>query len=389
MKRLIALAAALLVVPSTAAFANTHCNFGGGYAIPTGATISGTFFGSPPTVRIPVQPGNYVPFVNAAGVEQINLVIISPVTGGPSTFPLRTSQLMTFGVPFSFGHGGNSLQLTCGSPDSANFKAVADALDMDFDFDVDGDSDTIGGTATAWDMSNENGQRFDLKYAKGMQLSEGSRTRLVLTGVARYLTVNDTASGLAGGHGNLSALSIGLGAGVQIPVQPNWWLTPRISYAATAASQGIGGDSEILAGTLSSNYRFGGLGRGELTMGNLVGYTQTIRTGITSQKSNDYIKQQNVWFRNGLAYQLPLSGRMLGRQTSLRTSYVFTLGTKDTMAFEQIHEAAISFGFRMRETEQRTGSDLLRVGLLYTHAKNEYFKNADYDSLTLTVGYRF
>lgn len=378
MKRLIALAAAMLAVPlalaPTVAQANSHCDYGGGYVL-------GSVPGSP---TLAFLPGPYIPYIDAAGVERINAITL-----GGSVIPLRTSQLVTLGIPFSVNHGGNPLQLTCGSPDSANFKAIADSLDMDFDFDVDGDSDTIGGAVTAWDMANENGQRFDLKYAKGIQLSEGSRTRLILTGVARYLTVSDAAGGVGGTHGDLNALSIGLGAGVQIPVQKDWWLTPRISWTATSASRGIGGDSEIAAATLSSNVRFAGLGRGELTMGNLVGYTQTIRTGITRQDANNYVKTQNFWFRNGLAYQLPLGGRMLGRQTSLRTSYVFTLGTKDTMAFEQIHEAAISFGFRMRETEQRTGSDLLRVGLLYTHAKNEYFRDADYDSLTLTVGYRF
>jgi hypothetical protein len=317
-------------------------------------------------------------------VPRVNLIVITPA--GPSAIPLPVSQLTTFGVPFSTAYG-SPLQLTCGSPDSANFRAIADALDMDFDFDVSGDSDTIGGAATGWGMANEDGQRFDLKYAKGIQLSEGSRTRLVLTGTTRYLRVNSTgAGGIAGAHGALSAFSAEIGAGVQIPVAHDWWLTPRVSYTATAASQGLAGDNEVVALTLSSNYRFSGIGRGELTMGNLVGYTQTVDTGITS---TDYFKQRNWWFRNGLAYQLPLKGRMFGRQTSVRGSYVFTYGSKDTMAFKQLHEAAINFGFRMRETEQRTGSDLLRVGLLYTHAKNEYFKKADYDSLTLTVGYRF
>lgn len=374
MKRLLALAATMTALsftaPSSTAYANTHCNYGGGLTVndPSGLIPNGTY-------AIVPRPSD--------GVDSIF------VPSGTTGFYLPVTQLTALGIPFSISSGGNPLQLTCGSPDSANFKAIADALDMDFDFDVEGDSDTIGGAATYWDMANENGQRFDLKYAKGMQLSEGSRTRLVLTGTARYLTVADTVGGLAGGHGNLNALSLSVGAGVQIPVQPNWWLTPRISYTATAASRGIGGDNEVAAATLASNYRFAGLGRGEFTMGNLVGYTQTIRTGITAQDSANYIKQQNWWFRNGIAYQLPLGGRMFGRQTSLRTSYVFTQGVKDTMAFKQVHEAAINFGFRMRETEQRAGSDLLRVGLLYTHAKNEYFKNADYDSLTLTVGYRF
>lgn len=370
MKRLVALAAALLAAPL--AHANTHCD------APGGVLIRESTFATLP-------PGLYQTRRSADGRE----VIFVPQPNAPGGgFNIPVAQLSALGIPFEV-QTTTPLQLTCGSPVSANFQSIADALDLDFDFDADGDADTIGGAATVWGVAGEDGQRFDLKYGRGMRLSESSRARLVLTLPVRYLRVNDSDGGIGGVHGGLSALSVGMGVGVQLPAAANWWLTPRVSYTATAASRQLGGDNEILAATVSSNYRFAGLGRGELTMANLVGYTQAIRTGLTAQDRADYFKQRNWWFRNGLAYQLPLGGRMFGRQTSLRTSYVFTLGAKDTMAFEQVHEAAISFGFRMRETEQRTGSDLLRVGLLYTHAKNEYAANADYDALTLTMGYRF
>ncbi|MFD2578300.1 hypothetical protein ACFSTD_06090 [Novosphingobium colocasiae] len=134
-----------------------------------------------------------------------------------------------------------------------------------------------------------------------------------------------------------------------------------------------------MAATVSSNVRLAGFGRGELTMGNMVGYTQTVRAGLSGQDKADYLKQQNFWFRNGLAYQLPLKSRVFGRDTSVRASYVFTLGTKDQLSYRKIHEGAISFGLRMRETEQRTDADLLRVGVMYTHAGNDMMKKADYD----------
>ena len=373
MKKLIAVAATV-VLSVSAAHASTPCDEPGSVTIVNSGNL--------PTL----PPGGNYP------------IVTNPVTGAPSILVnfagiptpvyIRVSQLAVFGIPFSV-NSTSPLQMTCGSPNSANLEAIADGLDMTFDFDVDGDSDTIGGTATAWKMANEDGQRFDLKYAKGIRLAEGSRTRLVITVPARYLRVNDTVGGIAGSHDNLSSLTVGLGVGLQVPVSKNWWLTPRVSYSATAASEQLGGDSEVFAATLASNLRLPVPGRGELTMGNLVGYTTSIRTGLTGQDRGDYFKQQNVWFRNGLAYQLPLKSRMFGRQTSIRTSYVFTLGTKDTLAFKQIHEAAINFGFRLRENEQRTTSDLLRVGLMYTHAKNELFTKANYDSLTMTVGYRF
>lgn len=173
MKRLLALAATMTALsftaPSSTAYANTHCNYGGGVTV--GPSTTGIIYAPPGTYAIVPHPSD--------GADAI-YVAPNPALGITGYY-LRLSQLPILGVPFNVAQGGNPLQLTCGSPDSANFKAIADALDMDFDFDVEGDSDTIGGTATYWDMANENGQRFDLKYAKGMQLSEGSRTRLVLT----------------------------------------------------------------------------------------------------------------------------------------------------------------------------------------------------------------
>lgn len=361
-----------LAIPSVA-FANTACA-----GAPTLTTAGGGGFLPAGSYHVVPRPTDGVPaiFVPAAGAP----------AGG---FYLPVAQLSALGIPFNLQPGGNPFQATCGAPIGATYMTIADSLDMNFDFDASGDTSVLGGSATQWSVANEDGQRAELKYARGFQLSEGSRTRLTITVPMNYVRVGSAKGGIAGAHGGLSAFSTGIAVGVSVPVSANWWLTPRVSYTMTQASDAIGGDGELVAATVSSNVRFAGFGRGELTMGNMVGYTQTVRIGLAGQDKADYFKQQNFWFRNGLAYQLPLKSRMFGRDTSVRASYTFTLGTKDQLSYRKIHEGAISFGLRMRETEQRTDADLLRVGLMYTHASNDILKKADYDSVSAFIGYRF
>lgn len=369
-KRLAALfLAASAVAAATPALANSSC------AGQSTLTTNGGGIIPPGNYQVVPRPTDGVPSI--------------PFNSGGTTFYIPLTQLAALGIPFNIQPGGNPFQFTCGAPAGSTYNAVADALDMDFDFDASGDSSVIGGSISQWGVSNEDGQRAELKYGRSFQLSEGSRTRLTVTVPMNYVRVNKASGGIAGAHGSLSAFSTGLGVGVSVPVSANWWLTPRVSYTMTQASDEIGGDGEVVAATLASNVRFTGFGRGELTMGNMVGYTQTVRIGLAGQDKADYFKQQNFWFRNGLAYQLPFKNRMFGRETSLRTSYTFTFATKDQLSYRKIHEAAISLGLRMREAEQRTDRDLLRVGLMYTHANNDVLKNANYDSGTLFVGYRF
>jgi hypothetical protein len=279
---------------------------------------------------------------------------------------------------------------TVGSPNSLQHSAVSTALDLSsFDFDndpdvdgfaVEGDADTIGGAFTYWGSAGQEGQRYDLRYEKAFRASEGSRARILVTPVLNILHANNV------GTATLGTLSVG----VELPVQPNWLITPRIAYGITDAGPKFGStSSELLTLSASSRYKIAQLGRGDLTIGNMVGWSRTLDLGL-GREPGFYIRENVFTFRNGLAYQLPFKGRMFGgRQGSLRASYTWTKLTDDPQSYEDVHEAAINVGVRLRETAQKSGSELLRVGLIYTHGTNSFSHDFDYDAVTLTVGYRF
>ncbi|WP_189621225.1 hypothetical protein [Novosphingobium colocasiae] len=359
-----------LAIPGVA-FANTSCD--GAQSVTITAPQPFLPAGTYPVVE---RPGDGQPSIAVPGSDQ--QIVYVPV-----------AQLGQLGVPFETNQGGNPFQGTCGVPAGPTFKSIADGLDMDFNFDASGDSNVVGSTISQWDVANESGQRVEVRYGRGIQLSEGSRTRLTIAVPLNYVRVNKSKGGISGAHGNLSSFSGGLAVGLSVPLKPNWWVTPRLAYTITSADSTLGGNGEVVTASLASNLRIDAAGRGEVTLGNMVGHTRSVRTGIADQDKANFFKQQNTWFRNGIAYQLPIKGRALGRDTSIRASYVFTLGTGDKLAYRKIHEASISFGLRMREAEQRTDADLLRLGVLYTHANNEIVHKAGYDSVSLFVGYRF
>jgi hypothetical protein len=372
-KKIVAVAAAF--VWSSAAYANTACD------APASVTVGQSSASNVPDSVFP--PGNYE-------------IITDPATGQPAilfdtpgaNLPVRISQLALLGLPITV-NTSTPVQTSCGSPASSNFTSVADALDLHFNFESGADSDTVGLTGSYWQAGGDSGQRLDVQFQHGMHIAAGRRARVVIGVPLHLFRVEAASSAPAGGHGGMTSFTGGINVGVEVPVARDWWLTPRVAYGVTAASHELGGASEQAAVTLASNVRLRVGGRGELTVGNLVGYTKAIRTGITGQSDADYFGQENLWLRNGVAYQLPLKHMVFGRQASLRGSYTFTQGLLDALAFTQTHEVAVSLGFRTREAVQRTADDLFRVGLLYTHARNDVASHADYDAITLTVGFRF
>ena len=280
---------------------------------------------------------------------------------------------------------------TYGSPNSLQFTAGSLALDMD-DIQPEGeermmpagDSDTIGVTGTYWGVTGQQGQRYDLRYQHARRIGEGSRARLVID-----TPINILHSGpdkVIGEKSGSTALLGTVSVGVELPVKSNWLITPRVSYGFASAPAFFGGNGEIITGSISSRYKLPQVGRGDLVIGNMVAYTKTIDLLLSK---SFFAKVDNFVFRNGLAYQLPLKSRMFGRQASIRGSYVFTIATKDPLSYEQTHEVGLNVGVRTREAEQKNSFEQLRIGLLYTHSKNEFVKNFDYDALTLTLGYRF
>jgi hypothetical protein len=278
---------------------------------------------------------------------------------------------------------------TVGSPNSLQHTAVTTALnlnDLDYDddpdtpgFDMEGDADTIGGAFTYWGSAGTEGQRYELRYQKAFRPSEGSRARILIDPILNVLHVNDGQTAILGT----------LSTGVEIPVQPNWLITPRVAFGATDNDGYFGASSEVLTLSATSRYKIAQVGRGDLTIGNMVGWTTTTDIGI-GKKLPFYFKE-DVWsFRNGIAYQLPFKGRMFGgRQGSMRASYTWTKLTGDPQSYENVHEAALSMGIRTREVEQKSRAEQLRIGLIYTHGVSSFSHDFDYDAVTLTIGYRF
>lgn len=276
-----------------------------------------------------------------------------------------------------------------GSPNSLQHTAVSTALnlnDLDYDddpdtpgFDMEGDADTIGGAFTYWGGAGVEGQRYELRYQKAMRVSEGSRARVLIDPVLNVLHVNNGQTTIMGT----------LSTGVELPVQPNWLITPRVAFGANDNDGYFGASSEVLTLSATSRYKIAQVGRGDLTIGNMVGWSTTTDIGIG--KDPGFYFKEDVWtFRNGVAYQLPFKGRMFGgRQGSLRASYTWTKLTGDPQSYEDVHEAALSVGIRTREAEQKSRAEQLRIGLIYTHGTSSFSHDFDFDAVTLTVGYRF
>jgi len=283
-----------------------------------------------------------------------------------------------------------------GSPNSMQFQATTIALDLstidDDRADADAtpesrDADTIGGAFTYFGAGFQKGQRFEGRYQHQRRLGEGTRARLLIdlplavVHADKFVASGFTFTGGTAVYGTLSA-------GVELPVKPNWLITPRIAYSNLQAGQFFDGDGELLTASVTSRFKIAKVGRGDLTIGNMASYTRTIDTFLARQPF--FSVTSNYVLRNGLAYQFPLKSRFMGRQTSIRASYVFTYtGGAQFLPYRQFHELGVNFGVRTREAEQKNGFEQMRVGLLYTHARHEFDTKSGYDAVTLTLGYRF
>ena len=255
-----------------------------------------------------------------------------------------------------------------GSPNSVQYLSQRTALDLesvdvegDARFTDAGDSDTIGGAGTYSNASGQDGERLEGRYERNWRPFEGSRTRAIIN-VPLQLNVDNSGSLNVGGL---------LQGGLEIPVEPNWSVTPRAGIGGSIGGRYSGEDGVLGALSLGSRYRFPQVSRGDLVIGNMIAYTGESGYG-----------DQNALLRNGVAYQWPLKQMVFGRQVSARISYVNTWITGNAVPYRDYNELAVNFGVRMREQDVRSRFELLRVGLLYTNAEN-------YNAITLTAGYRF
>lgn len=283
-----------------------------------------------------------------------------------------------------------------GTPNSMQFQATSTALDLttiDDEPAADGtlptgDADTIGGAFTYFKAGLQEGQRYEARYQHQRRLREGSRARLLIDIPIDVVHANRFLFAGVIPFGGATAVYGTISGGVELPVKPNWLITPRLAYSNLQAGQYFSGDGELATGSITSRYKIAQLGRGDLTIGNMAAYTRTIRTFLAKQPF--FSVTTNYVLRNGLAYQLPLKSRFMGRQSSVRASYVFTYtGGSQGLAYRNLHEVALNMGVRTREAEQKNSFEQIRLGVLYTHGVSEFDSKSGYDSFTFTAGYRF
>lgn len=230
-----------------------------------------------------------------------------------------------------------------------------------------GDPWVIGATFATGSAGRFDITRIDGRVAKGWRVFEGNRARLKLDIPFAFTRVK----GATAYNGQL-ALAL------EVPVQQNWSLEPRVSYGlAYSADQGSVG--HILQGSLASRYVIRGLGRGHLLLGNMVGYSSTLKTP-GDINLNPEVK--NWVFRNGLAYELPLKMRLMDRATSMRASYTFTNFEGSKLYNNNFHEATISFGLRGREDTPKQFRDVVRVIFSTVQAKG-------FSTYTAGLGFKF
>jgi hypothetical protein len=265
-----------------------------------------------------------------------------------------------------------------GNPDSLQASLVRSGLDLN-----SGDSAIEGGAEQvetdpwlvgAMYSSSSSGRfstdRIDARLQRSFRVLEGRRTLLKLEAPFTY---SDTEGA--------KTYRAGLGVGLEIPIIPSRWsLEPRLAYGVTGSAELIS-LGHIVSASVASRYRIDGIGRGYLLIGNMIGYTLTLPTnfGGAPDVNPDL---QNVVFRNGLAYEMPLKTQIAGRGASMRGSYTFTNYTGDDLYTNEFHEVTLSLGVRAREGVARTSGDLIRLNVGGVFGK-------DYDSYSLGFGFRF
>jgi hypothetical protein len=270
-----------------------------------------------------------------------------------------------------------------GNPGSIQGSLVRSSLDMSSSDSAIEQDAASGGTNTPGDpwivganysWGSSNGGRYEFKrvdgrVARSFRLGEGGRALLKFDTPFTYSEVNGAR-----------AVSIQTAVAVEVPlIARRWSVEPRLGYGLTASDQ-IGSLGHMVSTTLASRFIVGNVGRGRLVIGNMAGYTQTLSTGFTGYNINPGLK--NWVFRNGLAYDLPLKFRGMGRNTSVRASYSFTNYAGDDLYFDKFHEVGLSIGLRGREESARNGRDLIRLNF-------SLVKASDYSSWSAGIGFRF
>jgi len=293
-------------------------------------------------------------------------------TTGPWTYRGNqqfTSQQLLSDV-YACSVSGAGVNPLVGNPESLQQTMVEQALDFT--------APTLDSNEAPWglgvrigrvDRQGAVGTQYDVRINRSFRISEGSRSLFIFDIPVSYKDQK-----------GVRELSASAAAALRVGVSRRWSLEPRLAFGyVKAIDQDLEG--QLLAGSVTSLFQFENVGRGTVTLGNMLGYTKVLKTKLYDFDVGNHT--DNIVTRNGIAYQLPLSGLRTGqRQSSLRASYMHTYYFGDDLNTESIHEATLSLGVRTRETDSRTSFEVLRAGIVGKFANN-------YKSGHLFVGYRF
>lgn len=263
-----------------------------------------------------------------------------------------------------------------GNPHSLQGNLVRSALDFtDGDSLVEqgdgansaGDPWIIGGAFSSGSAGRFNLTRIDARVAKGWRVFEGNRARLKVDLPFSYTRIKGAQS-----------FTGQIGLSLEVPVKPNWSIEPRVAYGI-AASVDQGSVGHMVQTSVASRYVIDKVGRGKILIGNMAGYSFTLKTPGDIDLNPDI---KNWVFRNGVAYELPLKFRMADRNTSLRASYAFTNFAGDKLYNNHFHEFTLSFGLRGREDSPKALRDVVRINFNTIQARG-------FSTYTAGLGFRF
>jgi hypothetical protein len=255
------------------------------------------------------------------------------------------------------GGGGGSIATSVllplmGGPQSLQ----ASLIDQSFDpqtlggLDYDEPANFVGASYGRSSIVGD-GQRYDASYQHGFRVLSGNRALLIIRLPITYYQ-------RPGGH----QLRLVGAVSLEYPITPQWTVQPTMSFGGfNSDSHGLSGQMTSVA--VASEYTIYNhfLGRGKLTLGNMLGYTKTtvfkLGGAALTRPAGSLVS------RDGLAYELPLTSQLDGHAASLRASYTYTYAAGDQLQVNKTHDLVVSMGVRTRDAGLRNTFELLRFGI--------------------------
>ena len=164
------------------------------------------------------------------------------------------------------------------------------------------------------------------------------------------------------------------------PVNDRWFLTPAVTWGVTG-SVDAASVAQMAGGMVTSRYElpdFPAAGT-TLTVGNMVGYVQTLSFSFKGYGFDPGIK--NTVLKNGLMIERSIGVALFSDdELALQASYAHSYFAGTELFMNQYHELALSLGSAWEEVSAVT--DEVRLGATYTFGE-------DYRGVSINFGYKF